>query len=70
MIVIGTLDSAIGYFKASNTGEDDRFGIAVSLSADGNVLAAGAVDEDGAATGINSDQNDNSVRSSGAVCLY
>lgn len=43
--VTGTLDGAIGYIKASNTGEKDRFGTAVSLSADGTTLAVGAPGE-------------------------
>jgi len=58
------------YIKASSTGLFDSFGFAVSLSADGNTLAAGATGEDSAAMGINGDQNDNSVLSSGAVYLY
>ena len=43
--VTGTLDNAIGYIKASNTGEKDGFGRAVSLSADGTTLAVGAPGE-------------------------
>jgi hypothetical protein len=39
------------YIKAANSGAGDNFGIAVALSADGNVLAVGAHGEDGAATG-------------------
>ena len=68
--VTGTLDRAIGYFKASNTGRFDNFGVAISLSADGDTLAVGAIDEDSSATGINGDQNNNSTPSSGAVYLY
>ena len=58
------------YIKASNTGLEDSFGGAVTLSADGNTLAVGAVDEDSSATGINGDQNNKSAPSSGAVYLY
>jgi tartrate dehydratase beta subunit/fumarate hydratase class I family protein len=67
------------YIKASNTGEKgagkqpskgDQFGFAISLSADGNTLAAGAISEDSNAKGINGDQNDNSAVSSGAVYVY
>jgi hypothetical protein len=58
------------YIKASNTGTNDRLGRAVSLSADGNTLAAGAHSEDGGATGINGDQSDNSQPNAGAVYLY
>lgn len=75
-IVSGSLDRAIGYFKASNTegGLDetgniasDVFGSAVSLSSDGNTPAVGAPWADSAATGSNREQNDNSARDSGAV---
>ena len=56
------------YIKASNTGEGDDFGRAVSLSEDGNTLAVGAA-EDSASMGVNGDQDDNS-ESSGAVYLF
>ncbi len=68
--VTGTLDSAIGYFKASNTDSNDLFGDSVSLSADGTTLAVGASGEGSAATGINGDQADNSSRYSGAVYVF
>ena len=42
VLVTGTLDNAIGYFKASNTDSRDRFGSAVSISADGKTLAVTA----------------------------
>ena len=58
------------YIKASNTGSDIAYGDAVSLSADGDTLAIAASLEDGAATGINGDQSDNTAESSGAVYLY
>jgi hypothetical protein len=58
------------YVKASNTGADDRFGGFVSLSADGNTLAARAIGEASAATGINGNQTDNSVVNAGALYLY
>ena len=63
------------YIKASNTEADpafadDFFGLSVALSADGNTLAVGATREDSAATGVNGDQTDNSVRFSGAVYMY
>lgn len=38
------------YVKASNAGYEDRFGFAVSLSADGRNLAVGAIFEDSVAT--------------------
>ena len=58
------------YIKASNTGADDSFGCAVTLSSDGNFLAVGAYGEASTATGINGDQTDNSIGGAGAVYLY
>jgi len=58
------------YVKASNTGEGDEFGNALSLSADGNTLAVGASLEDSNATGIDGDQSDNSAIDSGAVYVF
>ena len=69
------------YIKASNTGEagvgdelgdGDQFGFSLALSQDGNTLAAGAIAEDSAASGINVNdfQNDNSQISSGAVYVF
>ena len=67
------------YIKASNTGEagvgdqlgdGDQFGFSISLSADGNTLAAGAIGEDSGAKGVNGNQADNSVPGSGAVYVF
>jgi len=59
------------FIKASNTDVDDKFGIAVALSSDGNTLAVGAMFEDSSGTGINSGaQASNGTRDSGAVYLY
>jgi hypothetical protein len=58
------------YIKASNTAASDQFGYSVSLSNAGNVLAVGAIGEDSNATGINSDQTDNSASSSGAAYVF
>jgi hypothetical protein len=68
--VSGTLTSAVGYFKASNTDSLDNFGGSVSLSGDGNTLAVGAPGEASAATGIDGDQSDNSATYAGAVYLF
>ncbi len=68
--ITGTLDSAIGYFKASNTEGGDEFGLDVTLSADGNTLAIGAKIEASNANTINGDQTDNSAPSTGAVYVY
>jgi hypothetical protein len=59
------------YVKASNTGEGDQFGFAVSLSGDGNILAVGANEEGSTATGISAGgSTNNSARDAGAVYLY
>jgi hypothetical protein len=58
------------YLKASNTGADDFFGSAVSLSADGNTLAVGAQYEDSSATGVNGNQANNGAIDSGAVYVF
>jgi trimeric autotransporter adhesin len=58
------------YIKASNPGSDDQFGYGIGLSADGNTLVVSAPYEDSAATGINGNQDDNSVENSGAVYVF
>src|SRR6185295_1544653 len=58
------------YVKASNPGADDQFGYGVGLSADGNTLVVSAPYEDSAATGVNGNQEDNSVENSGAVYVF
>ncbi|MFV2057109.1 MAG: hypothetical protein ACC707_11620, partial [Thiohalomonadales bacterium] len=73
---------AIGYFKASNTKYNSRFGASVSISSDGNTLAVGAYSEGAAAQGVNGNQIDDCTSSftsitkvncapdSGAVYVY
>lgn len=58
------------YIKASNSGQSDKFGYAVSLSQDGNTLAVSAYFEASAAKGINGDENDNSIPQAGAVYVF
>ena len=58
------------YVKASNPGQSDLFGMTVALSADGNVMAVAAPWERSAATGINGDQNDDSLAQAGAVYVF
>ena len=58
------------YLKASNAEEEDSFGAELALSADGNVLAVGAQDEDGGAPGIDGEQSDDSVLEAGAVYVF
>ncbi len=58
------------YVKASSTDENDRFGVSVSLSADGNLMAVGADGESSAATGIGGDESDNTASGAGAVYVF
>ncbi len=66
---IGGSWSQQAYIKASNTGENDEFGISVSLSDDGNTLAVGAINEDSTSTGVNGIQNNNATNA-GAVYVF
>jgi hypothetical protein len=75
----GTVWTQQAYIKASNTGEagtaevfgeGDQFGFSIALSADGNTIAAGAITEDSAATGVNGNQADNSAAAAGAVYVF
>ena len=58
------------YVKASNAGNGDHFGNVVALSADGNTMAVGAFWESGGATGVNGNQDDNSIPQAGAVYVF
>jgi len=58
------------YVKASNPDELDRFGFAVTLSANGDILVVGADSEDSGATGINGNQTDNSAEFAGAAYVF
>jgi hypothetical protein len=58
------------YLKASNTGQEDWFGVRLALSGDGNTLAASAPNEDSAAQGIDGRQNDDSANEAGAVYVF
>jgi hypothetical protein len=64
----GTNWSQQAYLKASNAEADDRFGYSVSIS--GDTLVVGASDEDSNAIGVNGNQSDNSVSSSGAAYVF
>jgi hypothetical protein len=59
-----------GRVMASNADDGDNFGGTLSLSDDGNTLAVGASREDSSALGVNGDETDNSVESSGAAYLF
>ncbi|MCB1627626.1 MAG: FG-GAP repeat protein, partial [Xanthomonadales bacterium] len=56
------------YLKASNAQTGDGFGHAVALS--GNLLAVGAINEDSNARGIDGDQANNALGSSGAAYAF
>jgi hypothetical protein len=56
------------YVKASNTGENDYFGLRVALWDD--MLVVGAPMEDSSATGVDGDQLDNASGDSGAVYVF
>ena len=58
------------YIKASNAGQSDMFGLSLALSGDGNTLAVAAPWEASAATGVNGDQDDNSLPQAGAVYVF
>ncbi len=64
----GTEWSQQAYIKASNTGVQDSFGGNVRIS--GDTLVVTAHPEDSNATGVNGDQTDNSLSSSGAVYVF
>jgi FG-GAP repeat protein len=58
------------YIKASNPGQSDHFGSSVALSRDGNTMAVSAYWEASAATGVDGNQNDNSIPEAGAVYIF
>jgi hypothetical protein len=56
------------YIKASNTGDFDRFGASVAI--EGDTLVVGANSEQSSATGVNGNQNNNSVFGAGAAYVF
>ncbi len=68
--VSGNLAEAVGYFKASNPGEDDFFAGSLALSADGSTLAVGADRESSDSTAIDSGQDNDDMESNGAVYVF
>ena len=59
------------YLKATNSEAGDHFGLAVSLSGDGNTIAVGSLREDGAALGAtNPVPGDNAAMDSGAAYVF
>jgi hypothetical protein len=64
----GTNWSQQAYLKASNTGNGDNFGKAVSIS--GDTIIVGAYNEDSNATGVNGVQTNNLTGNSGAAYVF
>ncbi len=64
----GATWSQQAYLKPSNTGANDQFGSTIAIS--GDTVVVGAPGEDSSATGINGNQADNSVLSSGAAYVF
>jgi hypothetical protein len=58
------------YVKASNAGGSDMFGLSLAVSRDGNTLAVAAPWEASAATGVDGNQDDNSIPQAGAVYIF
>lgn len=58
------------YLKASNSEASTLFGGSIALSAEGDVLVISAVQERGGAAGVDGDQTDTSLKSSGAVYVF
>ena len=56
------------YLKASNTDSNDYFGSSVAIS--GDTIIVGAYGEDSNAAGVNGEQNDNTIYSSGAAYVF
>ncbi|TBR42445.1 integrin [Marinomonas agarivorans] len=68
--ITGTLQEAIGYVKASNTGYQDAFGWSVAINADGTTLAVGAIGEKSSASSIDGDQTIDQAYGYGAVYVF
>ncbi len=66
----GTTWSQEAFLKSSNAGGGDTFGHAVSLAADGNLLAVASPMEDSLAFGVNGTLNNEAATESGAVYLF
>jgi hypothetical protein len=64
----GTAWTQQAYLKASNTDAGDSFGTSVAI--DGNTIVVGALNEDGAATGVDGDTTDNTAANAGAAYVF
>ena len=58
------------YLKASNPTMNAEFGHAVAISADGNTIVVSAFWDPSKATGVNGDQNDQSIPQAGAAYVF
>ena len=58
------------YLKPPATAPDENFGLALALDASGELLAAGAPNEDGSSTGVGGDPLNDDLGDSGAVHLF
>jgi hypothetical protein len=66
----GAMWSQQQYVKASNIDAGDRFGMSLSISADGSTLVVGAPQEDSAAKGVGGDEDDDSLSANGAAYVF
>src|SRR5436309_2081530 len=66
----GTTWTQQAFIKSSNPDKEDWFGSRLTLSGDGNTLAAGAQVEDGGSKGINGDQKNQSAEDTGALYFF
>jgi hypothetical protein len=64
----GTVWNQQAYLKASNTDSLDHFGLSVAISDD--TVVVGAVGEDSSATGVNGEQEDESLEQAGAAYVF
>jgi hypothetical protein len=58
------------FMKASNSGNEDWFGVRVALSGDGNTMIATAPNEDSNAKGIDGNQKNDSAQEAGAGYVF
>lgn len=65
-----TIDPVVqqAYFKSSNSGESDRFGVSVAIS--GDTVLVGAKGEDSNATGVDGNEADSRAANSGAAYVF
>ncbi|MBW2726482.1 MAG: integrin, partial [Deltaproteobacteria bacterium] len=66
----GTTWSPESYVKASNAGNNDRFGISLGVTGDGSKILVGAVLEDSDSSGIDGDATNDDADNAGAAYLY